>query len=174
MFRFKVFDYLSGLSLEAPFHWPTVAFRINSNGSPFPFPMFCSSLNIDQMQSCMKVRNQPWKSIFVMWRPWCTNQCTIIHCELGMTDLGMTLQKYFSHPSFNYLLFCNSAHKTKIRTANRWETTNSKPPEPIIVIGQSKTWITSQIIFIALFFRRCTAVLRLLPASQQTEQICRS
>jgi hypothetical protein len=30
-----------------------------------------------------------------------------------------------------YLLFSNPAHKTKIRTADRWETTNSKPPVPI-------------------------------------------
>ncbi len=35
----------------------------------------------------------------------------------------LTLQKYFSHPSFNYFLFFNPTHKTKTGTANRWETT---------------------------------------------------
>jgi hypothetical protein len=30
------------------------------------------------------------------------------------------LQKYFSHPSFSYLTFFQTRHKTKIGTANRW------------------------------------------------------
>jgi hypothetical protein len=43
-------------------------------------------------------------------------------------------------------------------------TTNSKPPGRIIMFGQSKAGSRrSQIIFIALFSSRCTAVLRLLP-----------
>jgi len=37
-----------------------------------------------------------------------------------------TQPKYFSHPSFTYVLFCNPTNKTETRTANRWETTNSK------------------------------------------------
>jgi hypothetical protein len=32
-------------------------------------------------------------------------------------------------------------------TANSLETTNSKPPGPIIVIGQLETWSSNQIIF---------------------------
>jgi len=34
-------------------------------------------------------------------------------------------------------------------------TTNSKPPGQIIMIGQSKKWSSSQIIFITLFSSRC-------------------
>jgi hypothetical protein len=34
------------------------------------------------------------------------------------------------------LLFSNPTRKTKIETANRWETTNSKPPGPIIMANQ--------------------------------------
>jgi hypothetical protein len=30
-------------------------------------------------------------------------------------------------------------HKIKIGTANRWESTNSKPPGPIIIVDQSET-----------------------------------
>jgi hypothetical protein len=37
----------------------------------------------------------------------------------------VALQKYFSHPSSVNYFFPNLTHKTKIRTANRWETTNS-------------------------------------------------
>jgi hypothetical protein len=39
-------------------------------------------------------------------------------------------------------------------------TTNSKPSGPIIMIGQSKTGISSQIISITLFCGRCTLLLR--------------
>jgi len=48
----------------------------------------------------------------------------------------MTLQKYFSHPSL--VIYYFPTHKTKIETANRVETTNSKPPRPIIMFDQSK------------------------------------
>jgi hypothetical protein len=30
------------------------------------------------------------------------------------------MQKYFSHPSFSYLLICNPTHKTETWTANKW------------------------------------------------------
>jgi hypothetical protein len=49
------------------------------------------------------------------------------------------LQKYFSPPSLDILTFCNPAHKTETDTANRWETSNSKPPGRIIRIDQSET-----------------------------------
>jgi len=39
---------------------------------------------------------------------------------------------------FNYLLFCNPTDKTKTETANRWGSTNSKPPGSIIMMGQSE------------------------------------
>jgi hypothetical protein len=47
----------------------------------------------------------------------------------------VTLQKYFSH----YVLFCHLTDKTKIGTANGWGIINSKPPGPIIMMGQSET-----------------------------------
>jgi hypothetical protein len=49
--------------------------------------------------------------------------------------------------------------------ANGWQTTNSKPPGPIIVIEESKIGNSSKIIFIILLSSRCTALLRFLPAS---------
>jgi hypothetical protein len=70
----------------------------------------------------------------------------------------VTLQKYFSRP-FLFLLFCKPTHKTETRTANGWETTNSKSPKPIIMIGWSEIESSSQIIFITLFSGRCTALL---------------
>ncbi len=52
-------------------------------------------------------------------------------------------------------------------------TTHSKPPRPIIMMGQSETRSSSQIIFMTLFsnpiydtlFCRCTVVLGALPAA---------
>jgi hypothetical protein len=63
----------------------------------------------------------------------------------------VTLHKYFPHPSWGLILFCNPTQKTETRTANRLGTTNSKPPGPIIMMDQSETPTTSQIIFIRLF-----------------------
>jgi hypothetical protein len=59
--------------------------------------------------------------------------------------------KLFFTSKFNYLIFCNPTHKTETGIANRWGTTNSEPPAPIIMIGQSKTLSGSHIIFITLF-----------------------
>jgi len=66
-------------------------------------------------------------------------------------------QKDFSHPSLVIYLFFpqHPSIKTKTGTANRWEITNSKPPEPIIMISQSETGSSSEIIFVALFCRGC-------------------
>jgi hypothetical protein len=60
--------------------------------------------------------------------------------------------KIFLTSKFSYLPFSNPTHKNKTGTANSWETTNSKPPGPVIMIGQSQTGSGSQIIFITLFF----------------------
>jgi hypothetical protein len=49
------------------------------------------------------------------------------------------LEKIFLAFKFSCLFFSNPTHKTKTRIANKWETTNSKPPRPIITIGQSET-----------------------------------
>jgi hypothetical protein len=60
---------------------------------------------------------------------------------------------------FSYSLFCNPAQKNeRSGTVYRWETNNSKPPGPILMIGQSKIGNSSQIIFIALFSGRFTAL----------------
>ncbi len=84
----------------------------------------------------------------------------------------LTLQKYFSHPSFFFFFFfSNPIYTTKTRTANRWEITNSKPLGPIIMIGRSETRSSSQIIFIKLSLasvRLCCAFYQ----RQQTLQKC--
>jgi hypothetical protein len=64
---------------------------------------------------------------------------------------NVTLQKYFSHPSLVIYFFATPPQKTELGTANRRGTTNSKPPGPIIMIGQSEILSSSQIIFITLF-----------------------
>jgi hypothetical protein len=69
-------------------------------------------------------------------------------CPLSITSIAlyMILQKYFSHPSLViYFLFRNPTHYTKTRTANRWETTNSKPSGRIVMIDQLKIRSSSQI-----------------------------
>ncbi len=63
--------------------------------------------------------------------------------------------KIFLTSKFSYF-FATPPIKQKTGTANRWETTNSKPHGPIIMVGQSKTGSSSQIIFITLCFGRCT------------------
>jgi hypothetical protein len=47
---------------------------------------------------------------------------------------------------FSYLVFRNPSDKTETGIAKRWETTNSKPPGPIITMSQSETLKDSQII----------------------------
>jgi hypothetical protein len=42
------------------------------------------------------------------------------------------------------------------------KSTNSKPSTPIIMIGQFKTGISNQIIFITFFSTMCTTLLHLL------------
>jgi hypothetical protein len=67
----------------------------------------------------------------------------------------VTLKKCFSHQSLVIYCFPTSPSKLKTGTANTWETTNSKPPRPIIMIGWSVTGNSSQIIFVTLFSGRC-------------------
>jgi hypothetical protein len=81
----------------------------------------------------------------------------------------VTQQKVFFPSKFSYLLFCNPTHKTKTGTANRWGSTNSKPPGPIIMMGQSETVITSRIIFYYTLFWRCTSLLCHSPATANSE-----
>ncbi len=61
------------------------------------------------------------------------------------------------------LLSCNPTHETKTWSANRLETTNSKPPRPIIMMSQSKTLSGSpHHIYYTLCFCRCTPLACLL------------
>jgi hypothetical protein len=64
----------------------------------------------------------------------------------------VTQQKYLTFKS-SYLLFSNLTHKTETGTANSWEIINSKAQGPVIMIGQSETGSTSQIIFITLLWQ---------------------
>jgi hypothetical protein len=57
----------------------------------------------------------------------------------------VTLQKYFSHPSFSYLLFFNPTHyKKQLGQQIRGGTTNSKPPGTISTIWFSSSNCTVQ------------------------------
>jgi len=76
--------------------------------------------------------------------------------------LSMQPSKLFFTSKFSYLLFCNPTHKTETGIANsRCRTTNIEPPGRIIMIRQSETLNSSQIIFITLFCagaqQRCCA-----------------
>jgi hypothetical protein len=43
--------------------------------------------------------------------------------------------------------FLNPTHTIKIKTTNKWQTTNNKPPKPIILIGQLEIKSINYIIF---------------------------
>ncbi len=77
--------------------------------------------------------------------------------------------KIFFTSKFSYrLILATPPIKVKTRIANRWETTNSKPLGPIIIMmRQSETQSNnSQIIFITLFSAGAhPCLLRLLPAT---------
>jgi hypothetical protein len=75
-----------------------------------------------------------------------------------------------SRSSLVIYFFATPTHE-EAETANKWETTISKPHGPIVMIGQSEVGISSQIIFITLFSCRCKALLRLYQP-QQIVQTC--
>ncbi len=50
-------------------------------------------------------------------------------------------------------------------TANRWGATNREPPGPIIMIGQSRNTQQQLDHIHYTLLRRCTTLLRLLPAT---------
>jgi hypothetical protein len=91
----------------------------------------------------------------------------ILTCVLSM----WTCQKIFLTSKFSYLLFCNPTHKTAKEDCIYVGTTNSKPPGLIIMIGQSKTGNSSQIIFITLFSSLPGA--QLCCGFHRPQQICR-
>jgi hypothetical protein len=82
-------------------------------------------------------------------------RCLVCWKSISSGTQYVTLKKMFLTSKSSYLLFSNLTHKTQNWTANRWETTNSKPPRPIIMIGRSVTGSSSQIIFVTLFSGRC-------------------
>jgi hypothetical protein len=51
--------------------------------------------------------------------------------------------KIISTSKFSYVLFGNPTNKTETVTANKWGTTNNKPPWPIIMMDQSETLSSS-------------------------------
>jgi hypothetical protein len=59
--------------------------------------------------------------------------------------------KLFFTSKFSCLVFCNTTNKIEIGTSNRWGTTKTKPPPPIIMMVQSETLGSSHIKFITLF-----------------------
>jgi hypothetical protein len=65
------------------------------------------------------------------------------------------LAKIFLTSKFSYSLFSNLTHKTKTGTANRSETTNSKPPGSKSLRLGIQIRSSSQIVFIALVSSRC-------------------
>ncbi len=74
--------------------------------------------------------------------------CLKHHKWCSLCDL---VQIFFTS-KFSYVLFCNPTHKTEIGRANKWGTTNSKLPGPIIMMGQLETLNSHSIIFHTLFF----------------------
>jgi hypothetical protein len=100
----------------------------------------------------------------------CSYLCFKVYSQLGVRSspsvLSMWPTKIFLTSKFHYLLFfCNPHPSNWTRGVQIYVgTTDSKPPGLIIMIDQSKTGISSQIVFITLFFcsSRCTVLLRLL------------
>jgi hypothetical protein len=90
-----------------------------------------------------------------------------------LTDLLEHLQrcsvcdpaKIYFRSKLSYVLFCNPTHKNETWIANRWGTSNSKPPGPIIMMGQSETLSYQLDHIYYTLFSRCTALLCLSPAT---------
>jgi hypothetical protein len=80
----------------------------------------------------------------------------------------VTLHKCFSHPSLVIYFFATPPIKPK---QNKWGTTNSKPHGPILMMAQSETLISSQIIFITLF-STCAQLCCAFYQPLQTVQLC--
>jgi hypothetical protein len=69
----------------------------------------------------------------------------------------VTLQKYFSHPSLVIYFFATPPIKVELGQQIRGGLLIANPLAQIIMMGQSKTLSSSQIIFITLF-SPCVAV----------------
>ncbi len=78
----------------------------------------------------------------------------------------VALDKYFSHPSLVIYFFATPPIILKL---GQQISTNSNPPGPIIMIDQSETLISSEIVFIALFSagaQRCCVFYQAPPSVQ--------
>jgi hypothetical protein len=83
--------------------------------------------------------------------------------------------KLFLTSEFRYSLFSNPTHKTKTKTAIRWETISIKPPEPREEAPPLPIRNREQhVIFITLFSSKCQALKFAAPfhQPQQTVQEC--
>jgi putative component of membrane protein insertase Oxa1/YidC/SpoIIIJ protein YidD len=99
-----------------------------------------------------------------MVQAWNVSNCK----SISSSAQYVTLQKYvFTYILVMYslrILVCNPTHKTEIGTANRWGTTNSKPPGRIIMTGQIRnTEQRLDHIYYTLLYRSI-ALLRFLSA----------
>ncbi len=63
-----------------------------------------------------------------------------------------TLHKKISHPSLFIYFFATPPIKPKVGQQIGGRLTNSKPPRPIIMVGQLETLINSQMIFLTFFY----------------------
>jgi hypothetical protein len=72
---------------------------------------------------------------------WCIGGCWFTPALLEHLELCSACDpaKIFFTSKFIYVLVCNPTHKTENGTPNWWGTTNSKPPGPIIMVGESET-----------------------------------
>jgi hypothetical protein len=98
--------------------------------------------------------------------PKCCASIELLPKSISSSAECVTLQKYYSHPSLVICLFANPTYKTETGTANTRGTSNSKPPGLIIMMGQSETLGTSQIILLHFFMQVHIALVRLLPANR--------
>jgi hypothetical protein len=92
--------------------------------------------------------NRAWKLSALLWCLWRQSQCVHCHGVRVLAHLFICILR--SSPLVLSIIFATPPIKQKTGTANRSETTNSKPHRPIIMVGQSKTGSSSQIIIITL------------------------
>jgi hypothetical protein len=74
-------------------------------------------------------------------------------------------ESLFAHPKFSYKFCLQTHHKTETGAANGCGTTNSKPPGPIIMMGQWEALSSSQVHIYYTLFSRWTTLLLTLPAT---------
>jgi hypothetical protein len=78
---------------------------------------------------------------------WCIGDCWFIPALLEHLQRWCSAcdpVKIFFTSKFSYALVCDPIHKTESETANWCGTTNSKPPGPIIMMGESETLSSTQ------------------------------